>query len=255
MDTAQKPTQDQLLKAVADVLDEALAIYEDAVEPNANDVKKGGAVSSKMDEGIDAKMDASAGMHVSAKPVSTPGIGDGSTTGIMAKEEDGKKDKDKKDKDDMDKSDDELMALYTSMITKMEARGLMQKAEQLRNSMKKSENASVGFVGDLLKAEADELRKSMDDRFESLAKTVKDVAETVKKIATSPQARKGVTGYTPLKKNEGPQPLRKSDVMGKLLDLKKNGDPRVDTTFITRIEQGRLMKGDEDRLKALGIGE
>jgi hypothetical protein len=241
-----KPTQEQLLKTVSQVLDEALAIYEEAV--GENDVKKS-APSGKMDEGIDAPIQMDSMMRVQAKPVSAPGIGDGSTTAIMAKDEDKGKDKDKdKDKDDMEKSDDELMNTYKSLVSKMEKRGLMQKMEKAvaeKSTMKKSEAESEDAVADL--------RKSIDERFGSMAESIKSVAETVKKIAATPKERKGLTGYQPLKKNEGPAALRKSDVVGKLLDLKKSGDPRVDTLFITRVEQGRLAKGDDDKLKALGI--
>ena len=106
------------------VLDEALAIYE--TEVGAPKLEKGAerpVVSGKMDEGIDAKMDMQSALSVSAKPLSTPGIGDGSTTGIMAKDDEkGKKDK---DKDDMDKSDTELVTMYKSLVAKMEARGLL----------------------------------------------------------------------------------------------------------------------------------
>jgi uncharacterized protein YecT (DUF1311 family) len=255
-----KPSQEELLKAVSDVLDEALAIYEDAVGA-PNDVKKSAdrpAPSGKMDEGIDAMLNDAVGLSVTAKPLSQPGIGDGSTTGIMAHgsgqgakaagmnkaEED--KDK-KKDKEDMEKTDAELVTMYKSLVQKMEARGLIRKAEPAAAAIQKSESAPVAAFDD------SSLRKSIDERFDAVTNALKGVAETVKKIASQPQGRKGLTGYQPLKKNEGPAPLRKSEVIGKLLELRKSGDPRVSTTFITRIEQGRLAKGDDDTLKALGV--
>lgn len=241
----EKPSQEQLMKAVADVLDEAMAIYEDAV----GDVKKSADrphVAGKMDEGLDAAMDMQSALSVSAKAHSTPGIGDASTTGIMAKDEEKGKDKDKKDKDDMDKSDSELLNMYKSLISKMEARGLIKKSEPVSAPIQKSEAAPVSF-------DDSALRKSIDDRFDSVANAIKSVAETVKKIAAQPKERKGLTGYQPLKKSEGPASLKKSDVVGKLLELRKSGTPGVDTLFITRVEQGRLAKGDDERLKALGI--
>jgi hypothetical protein len=236
--TEKKTSQEELLKAVADVLDEALAIYETEVG-SSGDMKK-----AQM--GIDDAMDVSGGMQVKPKPVSTPGIGDASTAGIMAKEGDKEDKKDKEKESEEEEDDDKLMATYKSLITKMEKRGLMAKVEKAaeKPSMKKSEEAGEQFS---------DLRKSFDDRFEALAKTVQNVAETVKKIAAQPKERKGLAGYQPLKKNEGPAPLRKGELVGKLLELKKSGDPRVDTTFITRVEQGRLMKGDDEKLKALGI--
>lgn len=254
--TEKKPSQEELLKAVADVLDEALAIYE--TEVGAPALAKGAErphVSGKMDEGLDAAMHMQNALGVTAKPVSQPGIGDGSTTGIMAKDEEKGKDKDKKDKEDMDKSDAELVTMYKSLISKMEARGLIKKAEVASAPIQKSETAPVqGPNFDAVKAQIEgDLRKSMDERFESMANAIKGVAETVKKIASVPQGRKGLNGYQPLKKNEGPAPLRKSEVIGKLLELRKSGDQRVDSLFITRIEQGRLLKGDDERLKALGV--
>ncbi len=245
----KKPTQEQLLKAVADVLDEALAIYETVGEPTLQKGAERPVVETKTSgTGIDGKMEMQGALSVSAKPLSQPGIGDGSTTGIMAKDEDKGKDKDKKEKDDMEKSDADLIQMYKSLVSKLESRGLI-KAEKAC-PMQKSEVAPA--APDFSKIESD-LRKSMDERFESMAGTIKDVAETVKRIASVPQGRKGLTGYQPLKKNEGAAPLRKGEVVGKLLELRKSGDPRVTTTFITRIEQGRLAKGDDDVLKALGI--
>jgi hypothetical protein len=261
-DKDTKPTQEQLLKTVSQVLDEALAIYEEAVEGKIEKSAARPAPAHAMDEGIDAAMNDAAGLSVMAKPVPMPGIGDGSTTAIMAhgsgqgaravgggmaKDEDGDKDKDKKDKDDMEKKDAELISMFKSIVSKMEERGLMQKMAKAdaaaKATMKKSETDEA----------VDDLRKSLDERFGSMAESISKVAETVKKIAAQPKERKGVTGYQPLKKSEGPAPLRKSEIVGKLLELQKSGAPGVNTLFITRVEQGRLAKGDEDKLRALGV--
>jgi hypothetical protein len=250
--TEKKPSQEELLKAVADVLDEAMAIYESEMPKLAKGAERP-IVSSKMDEGLDSKMEMQGALSVSAKPVSSPGIGDGSTTGIMAKDEDKGKDKDKKDKEDMEKTDAELISMYKSLVSKMESRGLIRKSEPTSAPIQKSENvpAAPASYDDAA------LRKSIDERFESITGTLQNVAETVKKIAAQPKDRKGLTGYQPLKKSEGQASLKKSEVVGKLLDLKKSGDPRVaglaGSLFITRVEQGRLMKGDDETLKALGI--
>lgn len=245
--TEKKPSQEELLKAVADVLDECISIYETEVGAGApNDVKK-----AQM--GIDDLIHMDSALNVKAKPQDQPGIGDASTAGIMAKEED-KKDKDKDKDKDVEKTDAELLDTYKSLVAKMETRGLLAKVEKtdVRPAIKKSEDPAHSF--EAVKAEIEgELKKSIDERFESITKTLKDVAETVKKIASTPKERKGLAGYQPLKKNEGPAPLKKSDVINKLLELKKSGDARVDSVFITRVEQGRLMKGDDDKLRALGI--
>lgn len=239
MATENKLSQEQLLKTVADVLDEALAIYESEV---GNDIQKSATPSMKQDSGIDAAMDMQAALACKPKAVAAPGIGDASTQGIMAKEEEDEEKK--KKKEEMDKADAELVTMFKSIQSKLEARGLIQKTEA---PIQKSETAS-DFASDL--------RKSMDERFASMGNALKDVAETVKKIASAPQARKGLTGLQPLKKTENaPAPLSKGEVVGKLLELKKNGDPRVNSLFITRVEQGRLMKGDDDKLRSLGIIE
>lgn len=233
----KKPTQEELLKAVADVLDEALVEYEK--------LSKG--------EGIDAAQ-AIDDMKGAGKAV----IGDGGgQKPLMAKDDAPPADKDKKDKDE-DEDDEKMMMTYKSLIAKMEKRGLMAKMD--KDKMKKSETVSEAAPAPVAAAVAapadhvESLRKNVDERFEGLTKALKEVAETVKKIASTP-VRRGVTGVTALRKNEGSeQPsLKKGEVLGKLMELRKSGDARVDSLFINRVETGRLMKGDPEKLKALGI--
>lgn len=235
MDENKKPSEQDLLKAVSEVLDEALSTYEQLTKT----------------DGIDGAH-AIDDMKGQAKGVVGEGTG---TKPMMAKAgEEDKDDKKDKDKDkDMEKSDDELVSTYKSLVAKMEERGLMEKGEK-KDKMKKSETEEVKTAPVAVDM-TESLRKSVDERFESLAKAIKDVAETVKKIASTPVARKGVAGYQPLKKSEGSsQPtLKKGEVLGKLLELRKDGDNRVDTGLINRIETGRLFKGDEERIRSLGI--
>jgi hypothetical protein len=252
-----KTNDADLLKAVDEVLTEALSIYEGVA--SGNDVRKAGEHQGDGIYNASAVPDG----RVAPKAKDAPGIGDASCEGItgghggsavqgssmMTKEDKEKEDEEKKKKD-MEKSDETLKSEFEAIVAKMEARGLLNKKEkeEKKDGMKKSEASAPDFS-----AETSSLRKSMDDRFESLAKTIKDVADAVKKIASTPVARKGVAGYQPLRKNEGAPTLRKGEVVSKLIDLKKGGDIRVDTGLINRVETGRLMKGDDDRLRNLGI--
>jgi hypothetical protein len=238
MDKTETPQkQEDLLKAIESVLSEAVALYED-------EVKKG--------EGIDAAQTVD-DMKGQAKGI----IGEG-TGAAMAKEEDKDKDDDKKKdkKEDMEKTDSELMDTYKSVVAQLEARGLIKKDEPAaKKEMKKSEEpaAAEAAVATTAQPEVSDLKKSVDERFESLEKAVKSVAETVKKIAAAPRERKGLTGYQPLKKSEETPALKKGEVLNKLLELKKSGNPAIDTGLINRVETGRLVKSDIERIKSLGI--
>lgn len=230
----EAPKTEDLMKAIADVIDEALVEYDTLVKNEGIDYA----------QAIDDKKGAGPGI-----------VGEGKKDG-MAKEDEmppfAAKDKDKEeDKDDEDEEDDEkLMATYKSTVAKMEKKGLMAK-------MKKSEPAPAPIAAapaaEAPKAEVEGLRKSVDDRFEALNKTLAGISETIKKLAAQPAPRKGVAGYQPLKKSEGTEEapaLKKSEVVGKLLDLKKNG-AAVDSSLINRVETGRLIKSDYERIKTL----
>jgi replicative superfamily II helicase len=220
----EKNKEQELLKSVADVLDEALAVYDELQKAdsfsnieNVDDMK--GSGPSIVGEGTGPKP-------------------------AMAKEDDMKpnpfagKEKEEGEEEEDEDSDDKLEEAYKSLCAKMEKRGLMQKTVQ------KSETAP----------KADDLRKSVDERFENLNKAIKEVSETVKKIASQPTQRKGVTGQSPLKKSEdAAEPLKKSEVIEKLMDLRKSGDKRVDSLFVNRIETNRHSAADVQTLRALNI--
>lgn len=217
-----KPTNQELMKAVADVLDEALAEYEKL---------------SKAELGIDGAQ-AVDDMKVPAKPVGEPGIGGPGQKPLMAKEEAPAEpvaeEKEKEDEEDEKEDDEKLMQTYKSLVAKMEKRGLMHKEKH--KEVKKSETS--------------------EERFEALAKAIKDVSETVKKIATAPAARKSLAGYAPLRKSEEAaegKSLRKSEIVSKLLELKKSGTEGIDTALINRVETSRLTSGDVETIKSLGI--
>lgn len=217
-----KPSNQELMKAVADVLDEALAEYEK--------LSKGMGIDEAEQLSLDAQ----------AKPVGAPGIGGPGQKPMMAKEEapaeQMQEDEDEKEKEGEDEDEEKLMQTYKSVVAKMEKRGLMHKMKMKEEKVHKSETA--------------------DARFESLAKAIKDVSETVKKIATAPAApRKGLAGYAPLRKSEEGEgkSLRKSEVVNKLIELKKSGTAGIDTGLINRVETARLTPSDIEAIKSLGI--
>lgn len=216
-----KPTNQELMKAVADVLDEALAEYEK--------LSKGMGIDEAEQLSLDAQ----------AKPVGEAGIGGPGQKPMMAKEEAPAEPvmEDKEDEKDEDEDEEKLMQTYKSLVAKMEKRGLMHKMKAKEEKVHKSETA--------------------DARFESLAKAIKDVSETVKKIATAPAApRKGLAGYAPLRKSEEGsegKSLRKSEIVNKLIELKKSGTAGIDTGLINRVETSRLNPSDIEAIKSLGI--
>jgi len=234
--------KEDLLKAVADVLDEALAEYEKLAKweemQMAEDPTRPVMMPSQAKE---ESHDEDEESH------------DDDDEKLDDKEDDKKEDLDKEDEDEKDEKnkeededemdDDTLKSRYAEMCAKMESRGLMKKSEKTKE-VKKSEISSV-------EDKTEVLRKSVDERFDSLTKAIAEISATVNKIASSP-ARKGVAGYQPLRKSEetNEQPLNKAEVISKLLDLKKSGK-YVDTALINRIETGRASETDAQFVKQL----
>lgn len=227
--------KEDLLKAVADVLDEALAEYEklakmegleEVEDPSRQSMKKMDEKQAEDSQSPDMAQD-------SEDSSESEGEEDGED------KEEGEEGEDKEEEMD----DDTLKAEYSKMCAKMESRGFLKKSQDKVEDIKKSEAPAQD--------KTEELRKSVDERFEALTKTVAQIAETVSKIASAP-ARKGVAGYQPLRKSEESeaQPLNKAEVISKLLDLKKSGK-YVDTALINRIETGRSSEADAQAVKQL----
>jgi len=252
----KQTNKEELLKAVADVLDEALAEYEKLAKWDDMQMAEYPTRPGKKDLEKDAPVLDPAGV-ASIKNAFGGGDTSKAESPDMAEEKDedkeapeaeseGEEDEDKEEgEDEEDKMDDEtLKSRYAKMCAKMEARGLMKKSED-KAEVKKSEAPASED-----KTEA--LKKSVDDRFDSLTKAIAEISATVSKIASAP-ARKGVAGYQPLRKNEEgseAQPLNKAEVISKLLDLKKSGK-YVDTALINRIETGRTSEADAQSIKQL----
>ena len=89
----------------------------------------------------------------------------------------------------------------------------------------------------------DTLMKSMvEARVKPLEDKINTLIDLVKSFADAPRSQKSVSynSVTPLAKSEG-EPLSKSSIVDKLLDLKKSGTP-VDSTDVAMAE---LSKSDE----------
>jgi len=257
----KQTNKEELLKAVADVLDEALAEYEklakmEGMEPVEDPSRPGKKLEKDVgyepnqssDPAAQSIMNAFA--HKKSEEPSEEAEADQEAEENEASPdiaEDGEEEEaDDKEGDEEDEMDDEtLKSQYSKMCAKMEARGLMKKSDAKLEEVKKSEAAAKDD-------KTESLRKSVDERFDALAKAIADISATVTKIASAP-ARKGVAGYQPLRKSEeggDAQPLNKAEVIAKLLDLKKSGK-YVDTALINRIETGRSSEADAQSIKQL----
>jgi hypothetical protein len=255
-DQDKKPTQEELLKAVADVIDEALVEYDELTKTQGQGIDYAQAMDDKKGDGPKASgPDGSTGEG--------SGAADNSGAGAMVKEDDKEKDKDKKkDKE----SDEDLKRSYDALVSKMEARGLMAKVDVAKSETATQEAAPVKvaeaaatIVAPVADTSAiDSLRKSYDEKFEAFGKTLGAIGDSVKKIAAQPAApRKGLTGAKPLRKSEeeAGSSLKKGEVVNRLLDLKKSGDRRLEgaggSSLINRVETERLHPADIERIKSI----
>lgn len=260
--------KDELLKAVADVLDEAIATYEqlekmDLDMKEVEDPSKAkksdepaavpAAVAEAMEEEEEEKEEEDE-KEKEKKDMDKASL-------KMKKEEEPKEDEeeeekeDEKEKDKKDESDDQLMATYKSLVSKMEKRGLIKAEPQApigNKSMQKSETSEEKTNKSEETIEA--LKKSFDDRVEDLTKKIEGIAKAVESISKSPAApRRGLSGATPLRKSETETKpsVTKLQALDKLVELRKSGDQRVDTGLITRLEMGKLTSSDYERLNSI----
>lgn len=269
-DKNTQPTQEELLKAVADVIDEALVEYDDLTKTQGQGIDYAQAVDDKKGDGPKAHSpDGSTGEG--------SGAADNSGAGAMTKEDDDEKKKKK------DKEDEDLKRSYAALVSKMEERGLIAKVTKSEAAPKEEAPAApapaAAPAAPAAPAQAqvaqavapivpdtsavDVLRKSYDEKFEAFGKTLNAIGDSVKKIAAQPVApRKGLTGAKPLRKNDSDEAaassLKKSEVVNKLLDLKKSGDKRLEgaggSSLINRVETNRIKPADVERIKGiLGI--
>jgi len=175
------------------------------------------------------------------------------------KSEDGNKSQEEKDEEEKKKKDQEDLEMHKSLTARLQERGLLAKSDAVQAPLAAAPAAAAPAAAAIAAAPAaaeagEEFRKSVEARFGAIESAISEVSGIIKKIAAAPAPRRGVTGYTPLAKTDAnaPAPLKKGDVVNKLLELKKS-DSRVDTGLITRVETGRLTKSDEVNLRNLGI--
>jgi hypothetical protein len=261
-----KPSKDELMKAVADVLDEAIETYERLEKMDGIDGAQEIPDPSRSGQtGTTDSMGADGGIQGGAEPAPPKGNADTKADGVKGpseavlkdedtnpfaskdkdkdededEDEDEKKKKEKKDKDDKD------METFKSMAKSLEARGLIK-----GESIQKSE-AATPVAAPYSKIE--ELKKSFSDSVEALTKQMAAIADKVEKIAAAPAApRRGLSGATPLRKSDEAQATKpaftKLEALDKLVELRKSGDSRIDTGLINRVELGKLVSSDIERL-------
>lgn len=132
------------------------------------------------------------------------------------------KKEDKKDDKEPHKDDADHEAKEKKMAQKL--------MDMHKDEMKKSYDEQSTFF----KSHVEERVKPLEDKLAT-------ILELVNKIAEQPVAPKGApAGATPLFKSdsEGGEPLSKTEVAGKLFELKKSGT-RVDSLDITKAEMGQ----------------
>lgn len=250
--------KDELLKAVADVLDEAIATYEqlekmdldmqEVQDPSKAKKSEPMAAPSPdmMQEKEEDKKDEDEEEEEEKKDMDKASL-------KMKKEEEPKEDEEEKDEEKEDEeSDDKLMATYKSLVSKMEKRGLIKAEPSETKSMEKSQASEQKEEKGEEKIDA--LKKSFDERVEDLTKKIEDIAKAVESISKSPaSSRRGLSGATPLRKSEteNKPAVSKLEALDKLVELRKSGDQRVDTGLITRLEMGKLTRSDYERLNSI----
>lgn len=255
--------KDELLKAVADVLDEAIATYEqlekmDLEMQEVEDPSKAKKSEPAAAPAPEAKEEEEE-KEEDEKDEDEKEKKDMDKASLqMKKEEEAKEDKKEEDEKEEDKeeSDDQLMATYKSLVSQMEKRGLIKAEPQAsvgNKSMQKSE-ATEQKTEEKGEDKIEALKKSFDDRVEDLTKKIESIAKAVESISKSPASpRRGLSGATPLRKSETETKpsVSKLQALDKLVELRKSGDQRVDTGLITRLEMGKLTSSDYERLNSI----
>jgi len=245
----QTLTKEEALRKVAEVLEEALAEYEslekmdlELAEDPSRPFPKAEDESEESEDGEDGEENEDEESEEEKKKKK------------LLADKDGDENEDEMEPKDDEMSDDAMKSEYAAFQKKMEARGLLKKEEPKTNAKIEDVKKSEISVGEsLAKAEVETLRKSIDDRFASFEKSISTIQEVVTKIAGQPASpRKGVSGLQPLKKSEeGSVQFSKSQICDKLLELKKSGDRRVNTSLIARIETNCLQKADFDLINSI----
>lgn len=209
-------TNSELAKSLVSLIDETLEEIEELKKSkfNASEIKIEGP-----------------GEGISGKPTN----GD-----LDAKKADKEEDEDdKKDKDDVEKGVlDEAEKSKDAKVEKKEDKDDDKKEEKEEEKEEKEVEVEIKKSNTEV---TEELMKSyIDSKISPLEDKLSNIIDVVNKIADQPAARKSVPAgsIVPLKKSEDAvEPLSKSDIANKLMDLKKNGTT-VDSLDMVKVELG-----------------
>lgn len=171
------------------------------------------------------------------------------------KKEDKEDDEDKDEKDDMDKGENEKADADHGKFAQAPtvSKGENEKADPdhgkfaqaptvSKKEDKDEDEEKEDKMKDMKKSidESEALIKSyVDEKMGSLEEKLSKMAAAIEALADAPVERKGVpAGVAPLHKSaDEVEPLSKSDVAGKLFELKKSGQD-IDSSDIFRVETG-----------------
>ena len=224
--------EEQLSKALKDLIDETIAEIEDLKKSDrfsASEIKIEGPGCGIGDKPVNGKLDAK-----KADEDDDDEDEKEDKEEIVEKEED---EVEKADEDDEDEDEEEK--------DKVVEKGVLDEAEEPAQNtaakpyMKKSEEEAEDLKKSI--AASEELMKSyVDTKIAPLEDKMSQILEAVQNLADTPVERKSVpAGIQPLTKSafdEG-ESLSKGEVINKMLELKKNGES-VPTDDITRVELG-----------------
>ena len=224
---SQKLSKREALNEVAKVLEAALAEYESLEKMDF----EGGEESEEEKRAKEEAAAEAAASEGQEAPADEPSDEEQAAEGAQDEQSEGEEAPAEEEEEEEEMNDETLKSEYAKLTKKMSERGLMKS-----ETVKKSESNDL---------------KKYETQISDLTKTVTDLQASIKKIANAPVS-KGVKGYNPLKKNteEEAAPLNKSEVINKILNLKKSGQS-VPVGIINRIEGNRCSNEDATYIKGL----
>lgn len=224
-------TNEEMVKSLTSLIDETLEEIEE--------IKKSKFAATEISLG-----DSESGMAGKSKN------GD-----LEAKKKEDEEDDEDKDKDDMDKGENEKADADHGKFAQAPtvSKGENEKADPdhgkfaqaptvSKKEDKDEDEEKEDKMKDMKKSidESEALIKSyVDEKMGSLEEKLSKMAAAIEALADAPVERKGVpAGVAPLHKSaDEVEPLSKSEVAGKLFELKKSGQD-IDSSDIFRVETG-----------------
>jgi hypothetical protein len=226
---------EDLQKSLVDIIDEALEEIEALKKSKfaAAEIKiegPGGEIHNAPTNGeLDAKKGENCGKNSEVdESVSSKGgdaSGKNADAGVKKAEDDDDDDEDDKKDKDKDKDKDIEKAEQKKKDKQDYLDIIKSEREQSLETLKKSEDLIKSYI---------------DGKFSDLDKKIEAISQVVAKMADAPVQAKGVpSGIRPLAKSDERevQPLAKSEVANKLLELKKSGKD-IDSVDIITVETG-----------------